>query len=176
MNVLLHTCCAPCATHCILVLQELGHDVTMFYSNTNIAPRDEFLKRLDAVHALSDRLKIPVLLDEPDHDEWLDRVAKGFEQEPEKGRRCERCFNYSLSRTHETMLTRGFDRFTTSLTVSPHKHSPTLFSVGHALDTERFLAIDFKKNGGFQHSRQLAAVFGLYLQNYCGCEFSMRCP
>ena len=71
MNVLLHTCCAPCASHCVLTLQALGHDVTLFYSNANIAPPEEFLKRLDAVRLLAVRVSVPLLIDEPDHDAWL---------------------------------------------------------------------------------------------------------
>ncbi|MBP8802588.1 MAG: epoxyqueuosine reductase QueH, partial [Kiritimatiellae bacterium] len=77
MNVLLHTCCAPCASHCVLALHERGHAVTLFYSNANIAPHDEFLKRLDAVHLLAERLRVPLLIDEPDHDAWLREVAHG---------------------------------------------------------------------------------------------------
>ena len=174
MKLLLHTCCAPCASHCLLVLQDLGYDVTMFYSNANIAPHAEYLKRLESVRILSDRLQVPVLLDEPDHADWLDKAAKGFEHEPEKGARCERCFRYSLSRTRDAMLKLGFDLFTTSLSVSPHKHTPTLFKVGREQDEKRFLAINFKQNDGFKHSLQLAAEFGLYRQNSCGCEFSAR--
>ena len=174
MRLLLHTCCAPCASHCILVLQSLGYEVTLFYSNANIAPHDEFLKRLEAVRSLAQQLNVPVLLDEPDHAEWLAKAAKGFEREREKGARCEGCFRYSLSRTYDAMLKKGFDLFTTTLSVSPHKHTPTLFKVGRELDEKRFLAINFKKDEGFKHSLQLATEYGLYRQNYCGCEFSVR--
>ncbi|HRR32661.1 MAG TPA: epoxyqueuosine reductase QueH [Kiritimatiellia bacterium] len=174
MRVLLHTCCAPCASHCVLALQELGHDVTLFYSNANIAPHDEFLRRLDAVRLLADRVRVPLLVDEPDHDAWLREAACGFEREPERGARCARCFRYSLCRTREAMTAHGLDAFTTSLTVSPHKHTPTLFQVGRDLDAARFLTIDFKKRDGFKHSLHLAEAFGLYRQKYCGCEFSYR--
>ncbi len=174
MKLLLHTCCAPCASHCILALQELGYDVTMFYSNANIAPHDEFLKRLEAVQILSDRLKVPVLLDEPDHADWFEKTARGFEHEPEKGARCERCFRYSLNRTRDATAQYGFDLFTTSLSVSPHKHTPSLFKAGCEADDRRFLAMDFKKKDGFKHSLRLAAEYGLYRQNDCGCEFSRR--
>ena len=174
MNLLLHTCCAPCASHCILVLRDLGHSVTLFYSNANIAPHDEYLKRLDSVRLLAQRLDVPLLTEEPDHVGWLDKVACGFEREKEQGARCGRCFRYSLGRTHATMARSGFDGFTTTLTVSPHKHTPTLFEVGRSLDAERFLAIDFKKNDGFKRSLQLTAELGLCRQSYCGCEFSVR--
>ena len=174
MNVLLHTCCAPCASHCVLALHERGHAVTLFYSNANIAPHDEFLKRLDAVHLLSERLRVPLLIDEPDHDAWLREVAHGLEQEPERGARCARCFRYSLSRTHEAMVAQGLDAFTTTLTVSPHKHTPTIFQIGRDLDAARFLAINFKRKDGFKHSIEFAKLLELYRQNYCGCEFSYR--
>ena len=173
-TLLLHACCAPCASHCVLALRERGHDVTLFYANANIAPRDEFLRRLDAIYILADRLNVPVLPDEPDHADWLDRVATGFERAPEKGARCERCFRYSLTRTREAMQARGFDSFTTTLSVSPHKHSPTLLKIGRELDAEHFLAADFKKEDGFARSLRLAAEFGLYRQRDCGCEFSRR--
>ena len=174
MNLLLHTCCAPCASHCVLALRDLGHCVTLFFSNANIAPHDEYLRRLDAVQLLAQRLETPLLIDEPDHADWLDSVARGFENEKEKGARCGRCFRYSLGRTHAAMARDGFDGFTTTLTVSPHKHTPTLFQVGRALDAERFLAVDFKQNDGFKHSLQLTAQRGLYRQSTCGCEFSAR--
>lgn len=174
MRVLLHTCCAPCASHCILVLQRLGYDVTLFFSNANIAPQDEYGKRLDAVRLLAERLGLPLLVDETDHADWLEKAAKGFEREKEKGVRCERCFRYSLSRTCDAMRAHGFDRFTTSLSLSPHKHTPTLFTIGRDLDADRFLALNFKKEEGFKHSLRLAEEFGLYRQNYCGCEFSVR--
>jgi predicted adenine nucleotide alpha hydrolase (AANH) superfamily ATPase len=174
MNLLLHTCCAPCASHCVLALRQLGHGVTLFFSNANIAPEEEYVRRLDAVRLLAQRLDVPLRVDETDHADWLRQAACGFESEPEKGARCERCFRYSLSRTHAAMLQGGFDGFTTTLTVSPHKHTPTLFAAGRALDPDRFLAVDFKKGDGFKHSLQLAADFGLYRQSYCGCEFSLR--
>ncbi len=174
MNVLLHTCCAPCATHCILALQEQGHAVTLFFSNANIAPTDEFHRRLEAVEHLATQLAVPLLVDPPDHTDWLKQVADGFEHEPEKGARCARCFQYSLSRTLTTLRQQAFERFTSTLTVSPHKQSATLFEIGHALDKHLFLPIDFKKHNGFKKSLELSARFGLYRQTYCGCEFSRR--
>lgn len=174
MRLLLHTCCAPCATHCIRVLQQAGHDITLFFSNANIAPQDEFLKRQEAVQLLADRWKLPLLIDTPDHADWLRQAAKGFEREREKGARCDRCFRYSLSRTYKAMLEGGFDVFTTSLSVSPFKHTPTLFRIGRELDAKRFLAVNFKADDGYTHSLQLTAELDLYRQSYCGCEFSIH--
>ena len=174
MNILLHTCCAPCASHCVFALRELGHRVTLFFSNANIAPTEEYQKRLDAVHVLAESMQVPLLIDATSHDDWLTHVADGFEKEPEKGIRCERCFRYSLSRTYGEMVRQGFDAFTTSLTVSPHKPSSLLFEMGRSISEANFLAVDFKKNNGFVQSVRLATEMGLYRQRYCGCEFSLR--
>jgi epoxyqueuosine reductase len=174
VKVLLHTCCAPCASHCAWTLLDSGHDVTLFYSNANIYPHEEWEKRLESVQRLADHYAIPVLVDRPTHDEWLKQVATGYEQEPERGSRCTRCFNYSLARTAAKALEAGFDRFTTSLTVSPHKASAVIFEVGRALSSTHFLAMDFKKEDGFKKSLELSKKIGLYRQSTCGCEFSVR--
>ena len=173
MKILLHSCCGPCASHCLSVLQAAGHEVTLFFSNANIAPSQEFERRLEALYKLADITRTPVIVDPPVHQEWLCRAARGFENEPEKGLRCARCFRYSLCRTAMMREKQGFDTFTTSLTVSPHKHSPTIFNVATSIDASHFLQIDFKKKNGFLHSIQLAKEYGLYRQNYCGCEFSL---
>lgn len=174
MKILLHTCCAPCATHCVLTLLDEGHEVTLFYSNANIAHQDEWQKRLDAVQALAHHYDLPLLVDKPTHAEWLTQVASGFELEPERGKRCERCFRYSLARAYTATREGGYDAFTTSLTVSPHKVSATIFEVGKELSSAQFLAVDFKKNNGFKHSLELTEKLGLYRQSYCGCEFSIQ--
>lgn len=173
-RVLLHTCCGICAGHCVSLLQAGGNEVAIFYSNANIAPASEFVRRLDAVGTLSRHFGVPVIVDEPDHGEWLEKVARGFEDEPERGRRCPRCFEYSLRRAAEARRERGFDFFTTTLTVSPHKPSKVIFEIGKSIDAEHFLEIDFKKKGGFADSNSIARELGLYRQNYCGCEFSLR--
>ena len=173
-KVLLHACCGVCAGHCVPTLAELGFDVTIFYSNSNIAPSSEFLKRLDALNTLAAHFGVPVIVDEPNHSDWLANVARGFEREPERGARCPRCFAYSLARTAVAMRERGFDAFTTTLTVSPHKPSAKIFEIGRALDAEKFLPVDFKKKDGFKHSNEIARELNLYRQCYCGCEFSFR--
>ena len=67
--------------------------------------------------------------------------------------------------------------FTTSLTVSPHKVSATVFAAGRAAadassGQARFLPVDFKKGDGFLLSIRRTKELGLYRQSYCGCEFS----
>ena len=171
-TVLLHTCCAPCASVCIERLRADDLAVTLFFSNANIGDGDEYARRLEAVVRLSEALSVPLLVDETTrHDDWLAAV-RGFESAREGGARCRPCFAFSLNRTATRAATLGFDRFTTSLTVSPHKHTPTLFELGAAADPVRFLPVNFKLHNGFQRSVELARQLNLYRQDFCGCEFS----
>jgi hypothetical protein len=169
-RILLHVCCAPCATHSI---EKLGatYDVTLFFSNSNIHPRDEYETRLAQARKLADLTGCRLIEDAYDHAAWLAFIA-GFEAEPEKGRRCLKCFEYNLARAAQCARRNGFDGFTTTLTISPHKRSPDIFRVGAGLGD--FLAVDFKKRDGFRRSIELSRQYGLYRQAYCGCEFSRR--
>ena len=175
MTMLLHTCCGPCASACVPTLKDLGREVTMLFANSNIDTKEEFDKRLREAEKLAavDGVKIVAL--PYDHEEWLREVAAGYEHEPEKGARCERCFRYNLTKAAKYAKAHGFDEFTTSLTISPHKVSPVIFAAGDAAATDvgaRFECWDFKKGGGYDRSVKRAIELGLYRQDYCGCEFS----
>jgi len=176
VKVLLHTCCGPCASACVPRLKAGGHEVTMFYSNSNIDTREEFERRRAAAERLAEADGVAMVSDEYDHVAWLREAAAGFESEPEKGARCERCFRFNLARAARYAASHGYDAFTTSLTVSPHKPSPAVFAQGEAAADgtggPAFLREDFKKRDGFLLSVRRAAGLGLYRQSYCGCEFS----
>ncbi len=174
MKVLLHACCGVCASHCVDFLLGRGDEVVLFFSNANIFPHEEFLRRLGGAETLAAHYGVPLVVDAPDHAAWRERVARGFENEPERGARCPRCFRYSLERAAAAMRERGCDAFTTTLTVSPHKPSKTIFEIGRAIDAAHFLEIDFKKKDGFKRTLAISSALGLYRQCYCGCEFSLR--
>ena len=161
MNVLLHSCCGPCASACVPRLKEEGHAVTMFYSNSNIDTRAEFEKRLEAARTLAAAEGVTLVADDYDHAAWLRAVADGYENEPEKGRRCERCYRYNLARTASYAAAHGFESFTTSLTVSPS--SPARRT--ESLKPSRFLKSS-RRNFG---SSDDAKIFALGL---CGLTVS----
>ena len=171
MKVVLHTCCGPCASACVPRLREDGHEVTMLFANSNIDTREEFERRREAAAHLAEHDGVEFAALDYDHADWLAQVAAGYEDEPEKGRRCERCYRYNLAKAAEYAAEHGFDAFTTSLTVSPHKPSAKIFA---ASEDGRFLKADFKKREGFKLSVRRAAELGLYRQDYCGCEFSRK--
>lgn len=190
MKVALHACCGPCASACVPRLKADGHEVTLLFANSNIDTAEEFERRRAAAETLARADGVPFAALPYDHEAWLREVADGLEDEPERGRRCERCFRFSLAQTAAFAAERGLDAFTTSLTVSPHKPSALVFAAGDEVceagrarrlrraDDEpgvpRFLHDDFKKRDGFLLSVRRTDELGLYRQTYCGCEFSRR--
>ena len=173
-RVALHTCCGPCASACVPRLRGKGCDVTMVFANSNIDTKEEFDRRRAAAESLAKADGAEFVALEYDHDDWLREVAAGHESDPERSERCRRCFRYSLAKVAEYAARNGIGHFTTSLTVSPHKDSQTVFAAGReaAGDGLRFLEEDFKKGDGFLLSVRRAKELGLYRQPYCGCEFS----
>lgn len=158
-------------------LTDVGHAVTLLFANSNIDTEAEFERRKAEAARLAEIDGVGFVALPYDHADWLREVAVGYEQEPEKGRRCERCFRYNLSRAAEFAAANGYEAVTTSLTVSPHKVSPMVFAAGDESCRNRqvkFLHEDFKKREGFKLSVRRTAELGLYRQVYCGCEFSRR--
>jgi hypothetical protein len=152
-------------------------NITLFFSNSNIFPKGEYQKRLDETMRLAEIIHVPLIEDTYNHEEWLRAVSSAdpgspLREEPEGGKRCSKCFGYSLHRTGKAARNRGIPHITTTLTVSPHKSSSQIFAV--AKGYPEFEYYDFKKMGGFQRSTVLSKKYFLYRQQYCGCEFSME--
>ncbi|MBN2449047.1 MAG: epoxyqueuosine reductase QueH [Lentisphaeria bacterium] len=170
-RILLHVCCGPCATAALERLREEG-EVTLFFANSNLWPESEFQRRLAAARRLADASGCALVVDPYDHEAWR-RFVQGFEQEPERGARCRRCFEFSLRRAAAYAREAGFELLTSTLSISPHKRSADIFRAGERA-FGGFLAIDFKKRDGFRRSLELSRALELYRQDYCGCEFSLR--
>lgn len=171
-KLLLHTCCAPCASGCIERLFAENREVTLYFSNSNINSEEEYEKRLNEVRKFAEHFHLALLIDPYDHAAWLDHVSQvpGYENQPERGSRCGACFAWSLRRTAEEAERLGMN-FSTTLTVSPHKNSALIFSIAEKY--AHFEPYNFKKQDGFKRSLELSKELGLYRQNYCGCEFSL---
>lgn len=169
-RLLLHICCAPCACGCIDRLREEGVEFAFYFSNSNLNSQSEFNRRFAAAVQLAEAENIQLYCDDYDHAAWLQKTQH-LADEPERGRRCALCFEWALTRTALAADNLNFDEFATSLTVSPHKSSRLIFSVGSAF--EKFSPWDFKKRDGFLKGNRRAAALNLYRQQYCGCEFSM---
>ena len=174
--LLVHSCCAPCSAYVYNLLSEKGFFIEGFFYNPNIHPDTEQERRLYELirFAKIQDCKLNIKEDKP--QKWLEHV-KGFEACAEGGERCQKCFELRLEETAKYAKDFGFDGFCTVMSVSPHKNAEMLNKTGITLAEKygiRFLETDFKKDGGFKKSVQMAKEFNFYRQNYCGCKFSIR--
>ncbi len=178
-RLLLHSCCGPCSSS-VLELLTKYFDVTLLWYNPNLHPQEEFDRRFAAQIELVEKMglaeEVPVLAESRRHEDYLRRV-EGLENEPEGGKRCTECFRLRLFECARLARQYGFDYFCTTLTVSRYKDAERLNALGEEIGKAfgvAWLPSDFKKRDGERRSQQLAGQYGIYRQNYCGCEFSLR--
>ena len=175
-RLLLHSCCAPCSSACLERLKDKFR-ITVLYYNPNIDEAGEYQKRkAEQIRFLTETGWADIL--DCDHDAAaFATIAKGMENEPERGARCYRCYALRLDKTAQTAKEHGFAWFATTLTLSPHKNAEWLNEIG-AKAGERcgvgYLFSDFKKKGGYYRSVALSEEYGLYRQDFCGCKYSKR--
>ena len=174
-KLLLHICCGPCSTEVIRRLKD-DYEVVGFFYNPNVHPEDEYNKRLMEVQRISALWR--VLVDAPpyDHELFL-AVARGLEERPEGGSRCLACYRLRLDETARRTAENGCTHLATTLTIAPMKKAAVINPIGRGAATRHglvFVEDDWKKRDGFKHSIELSRDLGLYRQNYCGCEFSLR--
>ena len=173
-RLLLHSCCAPCSSHCLSELSpQIG--VTVLYYNPNLDCAGEYEKRKREQLRFLRETGLADFLDCDYAPEDYLAAVRGLEEEKEGGARCAVCFRLRLERTAREAKARGFDYFATTLTVSPLKNAKLINTIGFAVAEEvgvKYLPSDFKKRGGYLHSVKLSEEYGLYRQDYCGCAFS----
>ena len=180
-RLLLHSCCGPCSSYCLEYLSEY-FEVTVFYYNPNIYPSEEYDERIEEQKKIIRHTdaKHPIHLIEGDYDTARYYAAvRGLEKEPEGGKRCVECFQLRLDEAAKLADEFGFDYFTTTLTISPHKDSHLLNAIGHRAAERygaRWLDTDFKKKNGYRRSVEITQELGIYRQDYCGCIFSKKEP
>lgn len=171
-KILLHICCGVCASSVVERLRKDGFQPLGFFYNPNIHPEEEYQRRLEVAGEVAEILGFELINGPYDQDNWF-RLVKGLEDEPEGGRRCSVCFKMRLGQAGEKASQINISKFTTTLTVSPHKNTTVINEIGQAASPLGFLACDFKKKGGFQLAIEFAKRYNLYQQNYCGCIYSM---
>jgi len=176
-KLLLHVCCAPCSSYVLEYLCE-HFDITAYFYNPNISPRQEYEHRAKELHRLVAEMlpnkSIPIVVE--DYDPLpFERMAKGMESLAEGGARCYACYALRLSAAANAAAAMGADYMTTTLSISPHKNAEWLNTLG-AREAERvgvaYLYSDFKKHNGYKRSIELSKAYGLYRQDYCGCVYS----
>lgn len=199
-SLLLHACCGPCSSYVLEYLAKY-FQITVFYYNPNIYPQEEYERRLSELRSLYERFppalegKVKVIEENYDPEEFYKAVGTREQpelaDEPERGERCRRCYEFRLRKAYEYGAAHGFDYFCTTLSISPFKDAEKINVIGQALvgecelgeeikgertftKTPRWLPSDFKKKGGFVRSLEISEEYGMYRQQYCGCVYSMR--
>ena len=180
-KLLLHVCCGPCST---FPLKELSKyfDVTIFYSNSNIFPKEEYIKRKNELKNVINYyeekgIKLSYVQDCYIPEEFLN-IQAPFKNSPEGGDRCKACIKYRLKRTFDFAKQNGFDFFCSVMTVSQNKNAEMINTIGNEINSRKekpiFLYTNFKKKGGLEEGIKIAKNLNLYRQNYCGCEISLN--
>ncbi|MGB8455684.1 MAG: epoxyqueuosine reductase QueH [Anaerocolumna sp.] len=176
-SLLLHSCCAPCSSYVLEYLSGFFH-ITIFYYNPNISHEEEYLRRIEEQQRLIRELPVtdPIHFHQGIYDpERFYELAKGLEASVEGGERCFKCYELRLRETAKLAKQEGFDYFTTTLSISPHKNAAKLNEIGERLSEEYgtpYLGADFKKKNGYKRSIELSKEYQLYRQDYCGCIYS----
>ena len=176
-KVLLHTCCAPCSSAIIECMMQHGITPTIYYFNPNIYPREEYDIRKNECSRYAQSLGLEIVDADYDHEKWLEEM-KGFEQEPERGPRCLKCFKHRLLKTAEFAHENGFSVITTTLASSRWKSLEQIEEAGRFAESQfpdvTFWAQNWRKGGLSERRIQIIKEYNFYNQQYCGCEFSMR--
>jgi UDP-GlcNAc:undecaprenyl-phosphate/decaprenyl-phosphate GlcNAc-1-phosphate transferase len=175
-RLLLHVCCAPCASYLILDKLIDKYEVIVYYSNSNIDSKEEFKKRLYEVQKITKEYNLRLKVDDYNYDKWLERCQK-LKDEPEKGARCKICYRDRLERTALLAKRMNIKRFFTTLLVSSYKNDVEIRKIGSNLSKEYdllFLSLDIDKKEFSKASLVISKNKNYYRQNYCGCEFSRR--
>lgn len=176
-TLLLHSCCAPCSSYVLEYLSE-HFDITILYYNPNIAPKEEFVRRAEEQQRLINEMPlhspVKLIIGEYTPDKFY-TIAAGRENEKEGGERCFACYRLRLEEAAKAAAEHGFDYFTTTLSISPHKNAQKLNEIGAELSGIHhvaYLFADFKKRNGYKRSCELSETHHLYRQDYCGCVYS----
>ena len=169
MNLLLHTCCAPCSVYCIDSLRKENIEPTVYWYNPNIHPYMEYKARRDCLKEYTKSIGINAIFEE---DYGLDEFCKNVSNS--LNTRCvEYCYPVRLRKTFEYAKQNGFDSVSTTLLYSIYQKHDFIKAYCEKLAKEygiEFLYRDFRD--GFWVGHDKARELGLYMQKYCGCIFS----
>ncbi len=170
MKILLHACCGPCATFPWSILKSQGHTVHGVFFNPNLYPRDEHEKRWEVFRDWAKGVSLPVSRIDAPHTEWLDSLG-GNLAKPE---RCLACYKMRLRAVAKMAKACGCDGFSTTLFVSPYQHHDGLKDVAENVAREFGVALVYRDyRPGYRRGKEMARGRHMYMQRYCGCEFSL---
>lgn len=176
-RLLIHSCCAPCATHVLFNLKQYFEIDILFY-NPNIYPKTEYDHRLEELKTFLKEAHLDIQVYQLDYrfEDFL-KMSKGLENEKEGGKRCFLCYEMRMREACIYAKEHHYDYFSTVLSISPYKNSDKINEIGYQLEEEyqvKYLYSNFKKEQGYLKSIEYSKEYQLYRQDYCGCPFSKR--
>lgn len=176
-KVLLHSCCAPCSGEVIEAIHASGVEMAIFFYNPNIHPRKEYELRKEENIRFAEKSGIQFVDADYDSDNWFAR-AKGMEWEPERGIRCTMCFDMRFERTALYAHEHGFPVFTSCLGISRWKNMNQINDCGERAAAKypglMYWTFNWRKQGGAQRMLEISKREKFYMQEYCGCIYSLR--
>lgn len=176
-QVLLHSCCAPCAGEIMEAMIASNIAFTIFFYNPNIHPQKEYDLRKEENIRFAKKMDIPFIDADYDKDQWFARV-KGMEFEPERGKRCTACFDMRFERSALYAFEHGFSVLTSTLGISRWKNLEQINDCGMRAASRypqlTYWTYNWRKKGGSQRMIGIAKREHFYQQEYCGCAFSLR--
>lgn len=176
-KVLLHCCCAPCSCSIIESMTQSGVELTLYFYNPNIYPREEYEHRKREVLRYAREMNIPFVDADHEIDQWFDAI-KGHEEDAERGERCDLCFEMRLGKTAAYAAAQGFKVFATSLGISRWKDLAQVNRAGEiaasAVPGLSYWAQNWRLQGGQEEMQRITREQNFYRQRYCGCLYSLR--
>jgi hypothetical protein len=175
-KLLLHVCCAVCASFPLEALHDV-FDLTVFFNNSNIWPKEEHDRRLSELYRYLSETDptIPVIEVPYDNEAYMEKLAP-MKDDPEGFGRCFYCYAVRMNLAFRYAEEHGFDYVTTVMSISRQKDSQKINEIGRSLQrlhpSVRYFFSDFKKGGGQIRQGELVKAHDLYRQDYCGCQYS----
>lgn len=176
-KLLLHSCCAPCSGDIMKRLLDSDINYTVYFYNPNIHPHEEYMLRKEENMAFADKYKIPFIDADYNPRTWFE-ITKGMEHEPERGKRCSTCFDMRFIKTSEYAYSNGFDIISSTLGISRWKDMNQINNSGkYAASKFKGLSywdFNWRKENGSHRMIEVSKDEGFYMQEYCGCVYSLR--
>ncbi|MCQ2751774.1 MAG: epoxyqueuosine reductase QueH [Coriobacteriales bacterium] len=187
-KILLHACCGVCALEPARLFVEQGKDFAIDYTNSNIAPKEEYEKRKFAlIKYVCKPNNIKFIEGEYNNELW--KQSAGLAPAPTKAQpknklglcdhpnpnRCRMCYRQRFEEIahHAKML--NFTHICTTLTISPYQLKDVIFDeLERAAKSTNLQAklIDFSPY--YREATRISKENGMYRQNYCGCIPSIK--
>lgn len=175
MKILLHACCGPCSLEPVRLLKEAGHDLTIAYMNSNIAPAEEYQHRLQTLLDWAHDEQIPVIEGPYKPDEWEKAIHAEWQDENDaRVNRCRQCYRFRFEELAQYASKHDFEGIGTTLSVSPYQFSSVieeeLKRAAQPYDGLQAVFQDYRPY--YQQATNRSRELGMYRQNYCGCAYS----